>query len=235
MHESRESERLFPEQINHVFKIIDPFFTKNLVLSEWVCFVASFPFKILAYTRGGKLRFAHGHGKPEGKYRVDETMRIADANETFPAKATDLIRVIGDNMHLLDQLHLRNTARDFRVDLIKVTSEEFLSGLLFLQKVGPRYDQPNADNLLIKGDEPRPVELFLVKNQCVVFRIFARSAGVANSALDLREKSDMFVVAADIFGTGHALVGEKGRLPRTIEHYLRFEVLAATVWPANCH
>src|SRR5438445_1749118 len=101
MHESRENERLFPEQINHVFKIIDPFFAKNLLLGERGRFVASLHLKILAHTRGSELRFAHGHGKPEGKYRIDETVRIADANETFGAKAMDLIRIIRDKMQLL--------------------------------------------------------------------------------------------------------------------------------------
>ena len=105
--------------------------------------------------------------------------------------------------------------------------------MLFLQKVSPRRDHSDADDVLIERDEPSPVELLRIKNQCVVFRVFARSAGASDGAGDLRKKGDLLVVAADVFWTGDTLVGEKRCLARAIEHYLGFDVLALAVRPAN--
>src|SRR4030095_2729669 len=107
IHESRKGERLFPEQVDHVFKIIDRFFAEELVLGEWVCPVSPVALEVLADHRRGKLPFTHGHRYSEGKYRIDETVRITDTEKTFPAKAAHLVGVVRYNMHLLNQVQLR--------------------------------------------------------------------------------------------------------------------------------
>ena len=184
----RESERLFPEQVDHVLKVIDSFFTESLVLSKRVSFVAPLAFKICANQRGSEFSFAHGDGQAEGKYWINEPVSVPNAEKAFSREATDLVGVVGDDMHLLDQLHLGNTAPDFRINVVKLIAEELLRGLLFLQKVSPRRDHSDADDVLIERDEPSPVELLRIKNQCVVFRVFARSAGASDGAGDLRKK-----------------------------------------------
>src|SRR5207249_7844041 len=81
----------------------------------------------------------------------------------------------------------------------------------------------------------RPVKLLIVKDNRVIFGVFARSAAIANSACDLGKKGDLFVVATEIFWTGDSLISQKSRLARTIKHDLRFDVFALTVQPANGH
>ncbi len=62
MSEGREGEGLFPEQVNHVFKVIDRLLAKQHVLGKWVGVVAPVAFKIPADQRRGEFRFAHRHG-----------------------------------------------------------------------------------------------------------------------------------------------------------------------------
>src|SRR5215472_12105860 len=107
IHKSREGEGLFPEQIDHVFQVIDCFFTENLILAKRVFPVSVLTLEILADNRRGELRFAHGHRYAKRKYRIDETMSIPDADKALPAEAAYLVRVIWDNVHLLNQVHFR--------------------------------------------------------------------------------------------------------------------------------
>src|SRR5258708_28440130 len=84
------------------------------------------------------LPISHGDGQAEGKYWINEPMPVPNAEKAFSREATDLVGVVGDDMHLLDQLQLWYTAPDFRIDVVKLATEKLLWGLLFLQKVGPR-------------------------------------------------------------------------------------------------
>src|SRR5437588_7697295 len=124
IHESREGEGLFPEQIDHVFQVIDCFFAEDLVVGKRVLPVAPFTLEILADKRRGELRFAHGYRYSKGKYRIDETMRVTDADKAFPAEAADLERVIWDNMYLFNQVHFRHAIPKLRVDIVVLVSEK---------------------------------------------------------------------------------------------------------------
>ena len=59
--EGCEGEGLFPEEVDHVFKIIDPLLAENLVVGKWIHPVAPLALQLLADTRGGELPFTHGH------------------------------------------------------------------------------------------------------------------------------------------------------------------------------
>src|SRR5437588_8896533 len=104
MSEGRERQRLLPKQVDHVFQDIDAFFAEEHVLSEGIGLVASFALEVLAHPRSRELRFAHRSREAQRKYWVDETVRVTDADESFAAEAPYLIRVIRDDMHLLDEL-----------------------------------------------------------------------------------------------------------------------------------
>src|SRR5262245_10392420 len=154
IHECRKGEGLFPEQIDHVFQVIDCFFAENLMLAKRVLPVSVLTLEIFADNRRGELRFAHGHRYSEGKYRIDETMRITDADKAFPAEAAHLVRVIWDNMHLLNQLHLRYTIPKLRVDIVVLVPEKLFGSLLFREEVRIWRDHSYANNVLVERNEP---------------------------------------------------------------------------------
>src|SRR5919108_6279995 len=201
IHKSREREGLFPEQIDHVLQIIDCFFAENLVVAKWVLPVPPLALEVLADKRRGELRFAHGYRYSKGKYRIDETMRIPDADKAFSAETTHLERVIWDNVHLLNQLHFRHAIPKLRIDIVELASEKLFGSLLFSQKVGVWRDHSNTNDVLVERNEPGPVKFSRVKDHSIVFRIFARSAGATDGARGLREEGDLLVVVAKIFGT----------------------------------
>src|SRR6266487_481535 len=174
IHESREGEGLFPEQIDHVFQIIDRSFAEELVVGKRVFPVSPAALEVLANKRRGELRFARGHRYSEGKYRVDETVRVTDADKAFPAEAAHLIGVVWDDMHLLNQVHLGYATPNFRVDVVKLIPEELFWSLLFRKKVSPRRDHSHTDNVPVDRNEPRPMKLLRVEDQRVVLRGFAR-------------------------------------------------------------
>src|SRR5262245_18815380 len=149
IHESRECEGLFPKQIDHVFQIIDCFFAENLMLVKRILPISVLTLKVLADNRRGELRFAHGYRYSKGKYRIDETMGIADADKAFPAEAAHLIRVIRDNMHLLNQVHFRYAIPKLRVNVVELVSEKLFGSLLFSQKVRVRRDHSHTDDVLV--------------------------------------------------------------------------------------
>src|SRR5262249_37069765 len=155
------------------------------------------------------------------------------ADEAFPAETAHLVGVVGDNMHLLNQVQFGYAIPEFRVDVVEFIPEKLFGSLLFGQKVRARRDHSHADNILLERNEPRSMKLFLVEDQRVIFRIFARSARATDGTGDLREEGDLLVIVTEIFRTGDALVGEKGCLARAIEHDLRFDVLGLTVRPLN--
>src|SRR5437868_7525355 len=154
IHESREGEGLFPEQIDHVFQVIDCFFAEDLVVGKRVLPVAPFTLEILADKRRGELRFAHGYRYSKGKYRIDETMRVTDADKAFPAETAHLVRVVGNNMHLLNQVQFRNTIPNLRVDVVELIAEKLFRSLFFGQKVRVWRDHSDADNVLVERNEP---------------------------------------------------------------------------------
>src|SRR4029450_1693886 len=176
IHESREGEGLFPEHIDHVFQVIDRFFAEELVVGKRVSPVSPAALEVLANKRRGELRFARGHRYSEGKYRIDETVRIADADKAFPAEAAHLVGVIWDNMHLLNQVQLRYAIPKLRVDVVELIPEKLFGSLLFGQKVCAGRDHSHTNDVLVERNEPRPVKLFRVENKRVGFRVFSRKA-----------------------------------------------------------
>src|SRR6516164_8028910 len=150
IHESCKGEGLFPEQIDHVFQVIDCFFAENLMVVKWILPVSPLAFEILADERRGELRFAQGYRYSKGKYRIDETMRITDANKAFSAEAAHLVRVIRDNMHLLNQLHFRYTIPKLRVDIVVLVPEKLFGSLFFGEKVRIWRDHSDTNNFLVE-------------------------------------------------------------------------------------
>src|SRR5436190_5784561 len=158
---------------------------------------------------------------------------MTDADKAFPAEAAHLVGVVGDNVHLLNQLHLRYAIPKLRVDVVELIPEKLFGSLFFGQKVSAGRDHSYTNNVVIERNEPCPVKLFRVEDQSIVFRIFTRNARATDGAGHLREKGDLLVIVTEIFRTGDTLVCEKGCLARAIKHYLRFDVLVLTVGPAN--
>src|SRR5712691_9995217 len=139
MNKDCESKRLLPKQVDHFFQVIDAFFTEEHVLGEWIGLVAAFALEVLADPRSGELRFAHRSRKAERKYWVDETMRVTDADESFAAEAPHLIRVVWDDMHLLDELDLGYSAGKVGVNFGKIIAKEILRRLPRLLERGRRH------------------------------------------------------------------------------------------------
>src|SRR5256886_17522862 len=171
IHESREGEGLFPKQIDHVFQIIDCFLAENLVLAKWVFPVSVLTFEVLADKRRRERGFAHGYRYSKGTYRIDETMRITDADKAFPAEAAYLVRVIWDNMHLLNEVHFRYAIPKLRVNIVELVPEKLFRSLLFREKVRVWRDHSYTNNLFVERNEPRPMKLFRVEDHSVVFSI----------------------------------------------------------------
>ena len=99
------------------------------MLGEWIGQVASFALEICQHMRHSKLRLPQCSRDAKGKDGVDETMRVADANITFPAETANLIGVVRDDMHLLDQLNVGNAAREIGIDPGKSAAEELIGSL----------------------------------------------------------------------------------------------------------
>src|SRR5215470_14049749 len=129
MDKAGKGEGLFPKQVNHVLKVIGPLFAKEHVLREWIGQVASFALEICQHMRHGKLRFPQGGRDAKGKNRIDKTMRVADADITFSAKAADLIGVVRNYVNFLDQLYVGDSASESRTDSWKSGAEELFGSL----------------------------------------------------------------------------------------------------------
>ena len=56
-------------------------------------------------------------------------MGVADANVAFAAETADLIRVIWDDVHFLDQLDVGSPARQIEVNIRKSGTEELIGCL----------------------------------------------------------------------------------------------------------
>ena len=104
MDKAGKGEGLFPKKVNHVLKVVGPLFAEEHVLREWIGQVATLALEICQHMRHGKLCFPQGSRDAKGKNRIDETMRIPNADETFSAKAADLVGVVRNYVHFLDQL-----------------------------------------------------------------------------------------------------------------------------------
>src|SRR4030095_1918545 len=164
----REGERLLPEEVDHILKVIDPFLARHLVLFERILFVVEFPLEKLAHDRSGEFRFPHRHRYAEGKDRINETVRVTDADKPFPTEPAHLKRVIGNHVHLLSQVELRNAASYLGIDLIDLAPEVFLRRLFLLQKLRPWRHHSQADHFLVDRDEPSPVKFLIVKDEGIV-------------------------------------------------------------------
>src|SRR6266851_1413344 len=114
--------------------------------------------------RDSKLRFPQGSRNTEGKDRVDEPMRVADADIALPAEAAHLIGVVRNNMDLLDHCGVANAAPQVGVDLRKVIEKEVVRALLCLREFRPRHNYSEANDLVINWDKPGPMELLLVED-----------------------------------------------------------------------
>ena len=112
-------------------------------------------------------------------------MRVTDADKAFPAEAAHLEGVIWNNMHLLNELHFRYAIPKLRIDIVVLVAEKLFGSLLFREKVRIWRDHSYANNVLVQRNKPRPVKLFRVKNNRIVFRILARSSGATDCAGDL--------------------------------------------------
>src|SRR3954465_15154125 len=102
MNKSGKGERLFPEHVHHVLKIVGPLLDEALVSVERIRVIATLAFEIGDDVRNGEFRFPQSGRKAEGEDWIDEAMRIADTNEPLPAKASHLVRVIWNHVHLFD-------------------------------------------------------------------------------------------------------------------------------------
>src|SRR6185312_11349178 len=116
------------------------------------------------------------------KYRINEAMRIADTNKAFAAEAADLIRVVWNNVYLLNQVQLRYAIPNLGVNVVELVAVKLFRRLFFGQKVCPRRDHSYADNVFVNWNEPSPMKLFRVEDQRIVFRILPGSVGAANGA-----------------------------------------------------
>src|SRR6266568_8020833 len=84
------------------------------------------------------------------KIWIDETVRIPDTDEAFPAEAPHLVGVVWDNMHVLNQVHLRYAIPKLRVDIVELIPEKLFGSLLFGQKVRVRRDHSHTDDVLVE-------------------------------------------------------------------------------------
>src|SRR5476649_2803700 len=152
MHKGREGKGLFPEEIDHVFQVIDALLAGHLMPGERILLTIELALEVLAHERRGELALAHRHGQAEREDRVDETVRIANTDITFPAEAAHLVRVVWYHMHLLGHVQLRDTTTEFGIDLEEIAPEIFLRRLLFFEEICPRRHHSHADNFLVDRD-----------------------------------------------------------------------------------
>ena len=82
------------------------------MLRERIGQVASFALEICQHMRHSKLCFPQSGRDAKGKNRIDEPMRVADANITFSAKTANLVGIVWNYVHFLDQLYVGDSARE---------------------------------------------------------------------------------------------------------------------------
>ena len=109
-------------------------------------------------------------------------MRITYADKAFPAEAAHLVGVIGDNVHLLNQVQIRYAIPKLGVDVVELVPEKLFGRLFFGQKVCIGRNHSDTDNVVVERNEPCPMKLFRVEDQSIVFKLFARSAGATDGA-----------------------------------------------------
>src|SRR5947208_8019454 len=148
------------------------------MLGERICFISILALQVSANHGGDELPLAHGDGKTEGKDRIDEAMRVANADEPFAAKSVYLIRIVRDHVDVFDQLELRNSPAQLRMQLTKLANVKVTFAFPFVQEVCRRTHDADADDLVVERDEASPVVFFLVKDQRIVLVSFASAAVV---------------------------------------------------------
>ena len=129
MDEGCKGKRLFPKQVNHVLEVVGSLLAKEHVLSEWVSQVATLASEICQHMRHSKFRFSQSRRDAKGKNGIDETVSITDADKAFSAKAADLVGVVRNYVHFLDQLYVGDVACESGVNPGKSTAEELFGRL----------------------------------------------------------------------------------------------------------
>ena len=117
----------------------------------------------------------------------------------------------------------------FQVDLRQVAAKEVLPGFLLCLEFRRWHDDPQTNDFVVHRDKPCPVKFLFVEDKGVILRGFTSHSAVADGTFYMRKKSDLFIVASNVFRSGHFLVGEEGRHSGTIQNHLRFDVLGCAI------
>src|SRR5207249_1404402 len=169
---------MLPKGVQDILQDVDARLTEELVFGEGIGLITICALQVSPNDRGRKLALPHRDCQTEREDRIDETMRVPDADESLSAKPVHLVGVVRDHMDVFDQFDLGNSTAQVRVKFTKFSNEKIAFALLFVQKVrGWAYDA-DTDDLVIERDEPCPVVFFLVEDQCVILVSLALPAVV---------------------------------------------------------
>ena len=128
-------------------------------------------------------------------------MCVPNADEAVAAKPIYLIRVVRDNVNILDQLDLWNPPTQLRMKLAQFSNVKITFVLFLIQEVSRWTNYSHTNDFIIERNKPRPVIFFLVKDQGVILVSFTSPAVIPHGIDYLREDGDLLVVSSQIFWT----------------------------------
>src|SRR5262249_16280563 len=145
VNEERERERVLPEGVDRVFHDVDALFASDRVVLERVTVLARFACQ--AVTDGiprqrGLLQRAI---QTKGENRVDEPVRVPDADVPASGEVPDLKGIVRDDMNVLDEADRGQPPRELRVQLLELAFEEVLPALARVEEVLRRGHDADAD------------------------------------------------------------------------------------------
>src|SRR5207245_901635 len=114
-----------------------------------------------------ELRLVQSDVDTEREDRVDEAMRVTDADKPGAREAAYLERVVRNHVDVLDELDARQTPGQLGMQLAQLPAQEGLLALALIEEV-PRGDHDaDAHDLRVERNRPCPVELPFVEDDRV--------------------------------------------------------------------
>src|SRR5437764_1826191 len=171
------------------------------MVGKWIGLIAIGGFQVSPNQRCCKLALSHGHGQTKRKDGIDEPMCVPNADKAVAAKPIYLIRIVRDDVNILDQLDFWNPPTQLRMKLAQFSNVKITFALFLMQEVSRRTNYSHTHDLIIERDKPTPVIFFLVKDQGVIFVSFTSPTVVPHGIDYLREDGDLLVVRSQILWT----------------------------------
>src|SRR5206468_4677363 len=113
-------------------------FHRKLIVGKRIVRITIDACQIILDDGRNKGCFFHGHPKSKRKDWIDESMGVAQANESFSTEAANLVRVVRNDMNVFHQIQLRKPRAELGMQFPYLTEKEILFRFFLFKKIGSR-------------------------------------------------------------------------------------------------